>query len=301
MTTTDDGRQATSSAVCRPSSIGMSPNILATLYDEFASEYERTRVPRFRPFVKKLLQLYDTRPGSYVLDAGCGTGLAATMVAPRVGHSGRVLGVDASERMLEIARQKAQGFGFDQCEFVLGDMEHLDVPSDAFDVVICSFALWGEPRELFNEFLRVLKPHGALLIQNWETDRGGIARMYGQTLQSFALAISDERASQARAAFSKHRADWAEVQTPQDYERVLRGIGFSQAAAQWFASSTHFKNLDELIEFHNIGIRSRAEIAAMNETTRAEFHAAAGDALQTFVTGHGVDAEWRAIQVMARK
>ncbi len=279
----------------------MSASVLVQLYDAFAPEYERTRVPRFRPFVKKLLQLYDTRPGSRVLDAGCGTGLVATMVAPRAGHAGKVIGVDASAAMLEIARHKARGFGFDQCEFVLGDIAHLDTADDSFDVVICSFALWGEPRELFAEFFRALKPHGALLIQNWEMDRGGIARAYGDALQKFASATADERVSQVRAIFSKHRADWAEVQTPQDYERVLSAVGFSQVFAQWFACSTHFKNLDELIEFHNVGVRSRAELAAMNETTRAEFHAAARNALQQFENANGIAQEWRAVQVMARK
>lgn len=275
--------------------------ILTELYDEFASEYERTRVPRFRPFVKKLLQQYDTRPGSHVLDAGCGTGLAATMVAPRAGHGGQVLGVDASEKMLEIARHKAQGFGFVQCEFVLGDITQLDAADESFDVVICSFALWGEPRALFAEFFRVLKPGGALLLQNWEAERGGITRTFNETLRAFSTQTPDERVSQARAILSKHRAEWNELQTPADYERVLSEVGFSQTSAQWFENATHFKNVDECIEFHALGVGARAELAAMNVTTRADFHAAIRDALQPIANERGVDEEWRVIQVSARK
>src|SRR5581483_2876047 len=116
----------------------MNAKDFGVLFDDFATDYERTRVPRFRPFVKKLLQLYDTRPGSQVLDAGCGTGLAATLVAPRVGQGGRVLRLDASEQMLEIARHKAQSFGFTQCEFVEGDVTRMDLPDASFDLVISS-------------------------------------------------------------------------------------------------------------------------------------------------------------------
>ncbi len=276
-------------------------HILIDLYDEFAPEYERTRVPRFRPFVKRLLQFYDTRPGSHVLDAGCGTGLVATMVAPRAGHGGKVLGVDASEKMLEIARHKASGFGFDQCEFVRGDITRLDAADDSFDVVICSFALWGEPRALFAELFRVLKPHGALLLQNWETERGGITRTFNETLRPFSTLVPDERVSQARAVLAKHRAEWNELQTPADYERVLRGVGFSQVSAQWFVNSTHFKNLDECIEFHALGVGARAELGAMDDVTRAQFDSAIRAALQPFANERGVDEEWRAIQVSARK
>lgn len=275
--------------------------ILTDLYDEFAPDYERTRVPRFRPFLKKLLQLYDTRPGSHVLDAGCGTGLAATAVAPRVGHTGHVLGVDTSEAMLEIARHKAHGFGFDQCVFIRGDISRLDAADNSFDVVICSFALWGEPHALFAEFYRVLKPTGALLAQNWDTAQDRAAAVYGETLRAYVTALPGERITQARAVYSKHRSDWAEINTPADYERLLRAVGFSSVSAQWFSIKTQFKNLDEFIAFQDVGAIARAEIAAMTPAARAEFHTAVRNALQPLETAHGVDQEWRAVHVIARK
>lgn len=275
--------------------------ILASLYDSLAPDYERTRVPRFRPFVKRLLQFYDTRPGSHVLDVGCGTGLVATSVAPRAGHTGRVLGIDVSPAMLEIARQKAHGFGFTQCEFVLGDAAHIQEPDNAFDLITCSFALWGEPRQLFAEFYRLLKPQGALLIQNWEMERTGIPRTYSETLHTFASAGSDESVRAVRAAFNGQRELWRDLKSPADYERVLRETGFTSVTAQWMVANTHFKNLEELIEFHDFGVFARAEIAALDEPTRAAFHQALRDALHPLATDKGLDEEWRAIQVSARK
>lgn len=279
----------------------MPETILARLYDEMAADYERTRVPRFRPFVKRLLQLYDTRPGSWVLDVGCGTGLAATMVAPRVGHGGRVLGVDASPKMLELARRKAQGFGFDQCVFELGDSSHLELAADSFDVVICSFALWGSPEQLFGELLRVLKPGGALLLQNWEPERGGAFQTFNDTLAAHAVPNPAARLAAIRGAFNQHRTLWADYNTPQDYERALRKFAVKSTNAHWAENALHFRDLEQLIDFMQVGVRARAELQAMDPETGARFGAAVQAKLQGLATPKGIDVPARAIQVAARK
>lgn len=277
------------------------PYDLTDLYNEFAPDYERTRVPRFRPFLKRLLQYYDTRPGSYVLDAGCGTGLAATMVAPRAGHNGKVLGVDLSVKMLEIAREKAHGYGFDQCEFVVGDISHVNAPDETFDLILCSFALWQAPDVLFSEFYRLLKPNGALLAQNWGSTDDAIEQVYNDVLHSFVSGDDDERIQQVRAARAKHRADWAGIRDAQDYDRVLRGIGYSQVGAQWYENTVHYKSLDEVIDFYDVGGNSRLQLGLMDAPTREQFYTAVRAALQPFVTERGVDQLWRVIQISARK
>jgi ubiquinone/menaquinone biosynthesis C-methylase UbiE len=203
--------------------------------------------------------------------------------------------------MLAIARHKAQGFGFDQCEFVQGDISRLDVPDNSQDIVLCSFALWGEPNELFAEFLRVLKPGGALLVQNWETERGGITQTYVESLRTFATQEPTDRIRGVRDILSNHRAVWADFYSPLEYERTLRRVGFGSASAQWHIGTTHFQSVDELIEFHDLGVWARAELAALNDTTRNAFHSALKDALQPQADERGVDEEWRAIQVVGRK
>lgn len=275
-------------------------NSLVALYDELAPDYERTRVPRFRPFVKRLMQLYDTRPGSHVLDAGCGTGLAATLVAPRVGRTGHILGVDASPRMLEIARHKAQGFGFTQCEFVQGDITHLDVEPASFDLVLCSFALWGDPAILSAGFARVLRPHGVLLIQNWGAEGIGVARTFNETIRRFATTAPPPALAELRTRLATHRAAWAALDEPAAYENLFRSAGFSGATAAWFSQSAHFATLGELVEFHSLGTSSHAELAAMSDDARGRALEAISDALRPLETPRGLDVEWRAIQLIAR-
>lgn len=279
----------------------MADSYLAQLYDEFADEYERTRVPRFRPFVKRLFQLYDTRPGSHVLDAGTGTGLAATMVAPRVGHGGKIVGVDASPRMLEIARRKAQAFGFDQCEFVVGDVMSLVAPDASFDLIVCSFALWGEPPALFGEFRRLLKPHGALLLHDWDWDGDVVLSTFNASLNTFATRSPSPQLAALRETFARQRAQWAALAAPDAYERALRAAGFASAAGAWASQSARWGSISELTEFHALGIPARAELAELDLETRERFSQAAADALRPLETMQGISIEWRAVQVIARK
>src|SRR4051812_12968256 len=75
------------------------------------------------------------RPGMSVLDVGCGTGAITGGIARAVGESGRVLGVDRDESLLEVARREHSSV-----EFVRGDA--LELPYDSeFDIVTAARAL----------------------------------------------------------------------------------------------------------------------------------------------------------------
>jgi ubiquinone/menaquinone biosynthesis C-methylase UbiE len=222
------------------------------------------------------------------------------MIAPRVGPSGKVRGVDSSPAMLEIARRKARGYGFEQCEFVVGDITHLDLPDNAVDVVVCSFALWGEPNNLFREFHRVLKPGGALLAQNWSLQRGSITDMYFEALSRFTTQTPSEHLRGMRASFAEHHSAWMSLNVPEDYRALLKAVGF-HVNADTFSTTTHFKNLGELIGFHNLGIRSHAEIAEMTDEARTAFTTALRESLGPLDSGSGINEEWHIIQISARK
>ena len=141
---------------------------LAATYDELALEYERAVVPIFRPMAKRLIQLVDLRPGWRVLDVGTGTGLVATLAAPFVGKSGKIIGIDSADKMLDIARKKADQFGVTQCEFRHGDLEKLEFEKAQFDAALTQFALHHvDPAPSLRELQRVLVPGGTLAIHEW--------------------------------------------------------------------------------------------------------------------------------------
>ena len=97
-----------------------------------------------------------------LLDVGTGTGRAALILAA---GGAKVTGVDASEEMLAIARQRAAGLGRD-VDLREGDAEHLPFDDASFDTVVCAFSLCTipSPDAAIAEMRRVLGPGGRLLL-----------------------------------------------------------------------------------------------------------------------------------------
>lgn len=93
-----------------------------------------------------------------VLDVACGTGDMAVSLVER---GCTVTGVDISEEMLSIARQKAP-----IVTFMIADAEHLPFPDASFDAVTCAFGVrnFVHLEQGLNEMLRVLKPGGQLVV-----------------------------------------------------------------------------------------------------------------------------------------
>ncbi|WP_448522507.1 class I SAM-dependent methyltransferase [Pseudothermotoga sp.] len=145
---------------------------IARTYDEW---YEKP-LGRFVDEVETrlALELFQPKPGMYVLDVGCGTGNFSIKLA-KLGV--KVVGIDISEEMLKIARKKAKRFGL-QIEFAKMDVYSLKFPSDHFDGVfsMASFEFIREPKRAFDEMMRVLKPSGLLLIGtiNKDSPWGGL-------------------------------------------------------------------------------------------------------------------------------
>lgn len=77
-----------------------------------AEGYESYMVPTlFGPCATNLIEAAAPRPGERVLDLGCGTGIVARQVAPCVGASGKVTGIDVSPNMLAVAKVAADREG----------------------------------------------------------------------------------------------------------------------------------------------------------------------------------------------
>jgi len=104
------------------------------------------------------------RAGDTVLDIGCGAGMDLLLAARRVGPSGRAIGVDMTDAMVERASASARALGLAQVEVRKGDATSLPVESASIDVVISNgvINLVPEKERAFAEIVRVLKPGGRL-------------------------------------------------------------------------------------------------------------------------------------------
>ena len=110
----------------------------------------------------------DLHEGETVLDLGSGAGGDVLISARRVGPTGRAIGLDMTDEMLDLARQNAAQAGLENVEFVKGYLEDLPLEDDTIDVVIsnCVINLSGDKHKVLAETARVLKPGGRFAVSD---------------------------------------------------------------------------------------------------------------------------------------
>jgi arsenite methyltransferase len=114
----------------------------------------------------------ELRPGERVLDLGSGGGIDVILSARRVGPTGRAIGLDMTDEMLDLARRNAAEAGVDNIEFVRGTIESIPLPGSSIDVVIsnCVINLAADKAAVFGEIARVLRPGGRVGVSDVVAD-----------------------------------------------------------------------------------------------------------------------------------
>jgi arsenite methyltransferase len=110
----------------------------------------------------------DLHAGETVLDLGSGAGADVLISARRVGTTGRAIGLDMTDEMLELARGNAAEAGVENVEFVKGYIEDIPLADESVDVVIsnCVINLAADKRKVLTEAARVLRPGGRFAVSD---------------------------------------------------------------------------------------------------------------------------------------
>jgi len=123
----------------------------------------------FNELLEKEVEMLDLKPGMKVLDAGCGTGTVARMIAGKV-HPSEVYGIDADSLFISKAKTLAASQGIDNIRFEIGDIENIDYADNTFDLAYCRLVLTHKknPAKLIAELKRVTRKGGKVAASEYD-------------------------------------------------------------------------------------------------------------------------------------
>jgi len=189
------------------------------------------------------------RPGEVVVDLGSGAGMDSFLAARQVGETGRVIGIDMTDAMLEKARENARKAGFDNVEFRKGIIEELPVEDESVDVILsnCVINLSPEKHRVFAEVYRVLKPGGRMMVSDvvleqalpekvlWSVD-AYIGCVGGALREEYLETIRQAGFSEVRVEREACFGDAIDLDDPQ-IEAAMKAIGITREQARDFAKA----------------------------------------------------------------
>lgn len=108
------------------------------------------------------------KEGDVVLDLGSGAGFDCFLASRFVGETGKVIGVDMTQEMIDKAKSIAEKNGYRNVEFRLGEIENLPIDDNSIDIAIsnCVINLVPDKEKAFSEIHRVLKDGGKIYLSD---------------------------------------------------------------------------------------------------------------------------------------
>ncbi|HMQ68368.1 MAG TPA: arsenite methyltransferase [Ignavibacteria bacterium] len=154
----------------------------------------------------------DIKEGDTVLDLGSGAGNDVFIAAKIAGDSGKVIGLDMTEAMINKANQNREKLGMENVEFKLGDIEDMPVDNNSVDVVLsnCVMNLVPDKKRAFSEMYRVIRPGGHFTISD--------------------IVITGELPDKVRHAAEMYAACVSGAVQKEDYINIIKDCGFTNVS-----------------------------------------------------------------------
>jgi len=154
------------------------------------------------------------KPRDTVVDLGSGAGNDCFVARSLTGESGRVIGIDMTEAMIEKARANAAKLGFKNVEFRLGDIDQMPIEDDTADVVVsnCVMNLVPNKQKAFSETFRIMKNGGHFSISD--------------------IVLRGELSDDLRNEATLYAGCISGAVQKKEYLRIIKEAGFSKITVQ---------------------------------------------------------------------
>ena len=154
------------------------------------------------------------KKGDTVVDLGSGAGNDCFVARAETGETGKVIGIDFTEAMIEKARNNAEKLGFNNVEFRQGDIEKIPMTANVADVVVsnCVMNLVPDKPKAFSEVYRILKPSGHFSISD--------------------IVLVGELPEKIKSAAEMYAGCVASAIQKEDYLKIIENSGFKNISLQ---------------------------------------------------------------------
>jgi ubiquinone/menaquinone biosynthesis C-methylase UbiE len=272
--------------------------------DDYYREYTRTTwnavaraylafMDRLKPAHQELVRRLRPKSGDRILDLGSGPGEPAITIARLVGEQGRVMGVDLSKKMVDLAKSSARAQGVASAEFRVMDCEHLELPTDSFDAAVSAFGfqIFTHPEKAASETLRVLKPGGRMAVCIWSTgDR-----------VPYLDAIIGPMLKHAEPDETGYIPTPYEIGGDGEMVRFLEEAGFRSAKEARVTQDFHFRDPEEYLDVTLRGTPIGHSLSEEEPAVQREVLSATRSNLQRWTTAGGITVPGECVFVTARK
>jgi ubiquinone/menaquinone biosynthesis C-methylase UbiE len=258
---------------------------VAQTFTAAAPHYDEV-IDFFGPFGRSLVAAADVRPGMAVLDVACGRGACLLPALEAVGPTGKVLGIDLAEGMVETLAADLASRGIDNAEVRVGDAEAIDLPDASVDVVTAGFVIFfcPDPDRVLAEVARVLKPGGTVALSTFD---GDVPSKWVRTVAGELFGEMDPRPGEA--------FDEAAILEP-----ALRHAGFDQIVGIDVFEPVRHESLEQLEAWHRSHfMRSLLEI--LDDDQLALYRRRMAEHLEPHRTERGYEQTQRARITTARR
>ena len=208
------------------------------MFNNIAPTYDRLNhilsVNIDRLWRRRVVRLVQKMKPQQILDVATGTGDLAIAMARKI-EGCRILGVDLSEQMLAVAREKVAACGLSETiALAVGDAEHLEVADGSVDVATVAFGVrnFENLEQGLREMHRTIKEGGHLVILEFSTPR---ARLFGALYHWYShkvLPFIGRLISRDGAAYDYLPSSVDEFPAPEKFMEMLAGVGFKNCKAR---------------------------------------------------------------------
>lgn len=252
----------------------------AEFWKRAARDWAEFFEPHFWPLWEVMLERANVRAGTEFFDAGCGAGGASELAAI---HGAKITGLDATEDLLEIARERVP-----EGNFRTGDLEALPYPDASFDISFAanSIQFTYDPIQTLRELRRVTKLGGKIVFAVWPPPEQN----------DFGSAIA---MTMTKVVGKKPRVGPFALSAPGLLEDVIEKSGAKILSDELVSCPMVYKEFEELWRTHRTPGGAQTAIATVGEDVLKE---AVREAVQKFVQPSGrihLDNQLRCVLLQA--